>query len=161
IDPGTSLTGTMYVVSVGADPSGTGGKTVLFWDNKSNAKLIAAADLSSLDALNLVTQGGSAFDPRAVAQLQAWLSISPNPTTSYQLAVQLAALDLSVRTGYVHANDLVYAGSLLQYQTTYGIAGLSSGGFISVQDLMSAANAALGLDPRATSGDPNQPYEAT
>ena len=66
-------------------------------------------------------------------------------------------MDLNVLAGYVHTTDLVYAGSLLAYQTT---SGLTSGGFISVQNLMNAANAMLALDPRATSGDPNQLYEA-
>jgi uncharacterized delta-60 repeat protein len=162
IDPATSKTGTLYVVSVGADPSSTtGAQAVTFWDNKGNAKLITGADLSSLDALNLVTQGGSAFDPHAVQQLQAWLSVSPNATTAYQLAVQLAAMDLNVLTGYVHATDLVYAGALLPYASAYGITGLTSGGFIDVQDLMSAANAILAqVSPGAPSGDPNQAYEA-
>jgi hypothetical protein len=162
IDPATSTTGTMYVVSVGADPSSsTGAETVTFWDNKGNAKLITAADLSSLDALNLVTQGGSAFDPNAVAQLQAWLSISPNATTAYQLAVQLAAMDLNVLAGYVKATDLVFASGLLPYATADNIAGLTSGGFIDVQYLMQAANAVLGqVKPGAPSGDPNQIYEA-
>jgi hypothetical protein len=158
IDPATSQTGTMYVVSLGADPSSTtGAQAVTFWDNKGNARLITAADLSSLDALNLVNQGGAAFDPRAVAQLQAWLSTSPNATTSYQLAVQLATLDLNVLAGYVQGTDLVYAGSLLQY----GTAGLTSDGFIDVQALMNAANAVLSqVSPGNQSGDPNQAYEA-
>jgi len=162
INPATSTTGTMYVVSLGADPtSTTGAKAVIFWDNKGNAKLITAADLSSLDALNLVTQGGAAFDPRSVAQLQAWLSISPKATTAYQLAVQLAVLDLNVLAGYVQATDLVFAGGLLPYAGSYGIAGLTSGGFLDVQALMQAANAVLGkVNPGAPSGDPNQAYEA-
>src|SRR5262249_27983720 len=63
IDPASSQFGTLYVVSLGADPtSTTGAQAVTFWDNRGNARLITAADLSSLDALNLVTQGGSAFD---------------------------------------------------------------------------------------------------
>jgi hypothetical protein len=153
--------GTMYVVSLGADPtSTTGAKAVTFWDNKGNARLITAADLSSLDALNLVTQGGSAFDPHSVAQLEAWLSISPNATAAYQLAVQLAVLDLNVLAGYVQATDLVFAGQLLPYLSADAIAGLTSGGFISVQDLMAAANMALAqVNPGAPAGDPNQAYE--
>jgi hypothetical protein len=161
IDPASSTTGTMYVVSVGADPSSsTGAEAVTFWDTKGNARLITAADLSSLDALNLVNQGGAAFDPRAVAQLQAWLSTPPNATAAYQLAVQLAVMDLNVLTGYVQATDLVYAGGLLAYATADNIVGLTSGGFIDVQHLMQAANAALGqVSPGAPSGDPNQAYE--
>jgi ELWxxDGT repeat protein/VCBS repeat-containing protein len=162
IDPATSHFGTLYVVSVGADPSSTtGAQAVTFWDNKGNARLITAADLSSLDALNLVTQGGSAFDPRSVAQLEAWLVTPPNATAAYQLAVQLAALDLNVLAGNVHATDLVYAGGLLPYASTYNIAGLTSGGFIDVQDLMNAANAVLAqVSPGALANDPNQAYEA-
>jgi len=157
-----SAPATLYVVSVGADPtSATGAQAVTFWDNKGNARLITAADLSSLDALSLVNQGGAAFDPKSVAQLQAWLSVSPSATTAYQLAVQLATMDLNVLTGYVKATDLVYAGALLSYASTYGIAGLTRGGFINVQDLMSAANAVLSqVSPGAPSGDPNQAYEA-
>jgi dipeptidyl aminopeptidase/acylaminoacyl peptidase len=161
IDPASSHIGTMYVVSLGVDPSSTtGAEAVVFWDNKGNAKLITVADLSSLDVLNLVTQGGSAFDPKAVAQLQAWLSVSPNATTSYQLAVQLAVMDLNTLAGYVQTTDLVYAGALLPYAGTYGITGLTSGGFISVQNLMNSANSILALDPRAVGGDPNQAFEA-
>jgi hypothetical protein len=161
INPTTSTTGTMYVVSVGADPtSTTGAKAVTFWDNKGNARLITAADLSSLDALNLVTQGGSAFDRHSVAQLQAWLSISPNATAAYQLAVPLAAMDLNMLAGNVQATDLVFAGGLLPYATANEIVGLTSGGFIDVQELMQAANTALGqVKPGAPPGNPNQAYE--
>jgi hypothetical protein len=149
------------VVSLGPDPSSsTGAQAVTFWDNKGNKALITAAELSSLGALNLVNQGGADFDPKAVAQLQAWLSTSPNATTSYLLAVQLAVMDLNVLAGNVKGTDLVYAGGLSSYASAYGITGLTSGGFIDVQDLMNAANAILAVDPKAGSGDPNQAYEA-
>jgi hypothetical protein len=161
IDPATSHVGTLYVVSVGPDPSSTtGAQAVTFWDNRGNAKLITAADLSSLDALNLLTQGGSAFDPHSVQQLQAWLSTSPNATAAYRLAVELAAMDLNVLTGYVNMTDLVYASGLAPYATAYRITGLTSGGFIDIQYLMQAANAVLGqANPGVPSGDPNQAYE--
>jgi hypothetical protein len=72
IDPATSTAGTAYVVTLGVDPSDpTQVESVAFWDGKGNDRLVTAADLSSLDAFNPVTQGGSAFDPRSVAQLQA------------------------------------------------------------------------------------------
>jgi hypothetical protein len=160
IDPTTSTIGTMYVVSLGADPtSTTGARAVIFWDNKGNARLITAADLSSLNALNLVTAGGSDFDPKTVAQLQAWLS-SSNTTPAFQLSVQLAAMDLNVLTNYVKATDLVYAGALLPFASADHIAGLTSGGFIDVQDLMQAANAALAqVSPSSAASDPNKAYE--
>jgi titin len=159
IDPATSTTGTMYVVSVGPDPSSTtGAQAVTFWDNNHNAKLITAADLSALDGLNLVDQHGNPFDPKSVSSLRQWLAISPNATAAYQLSVQLAATDLNVLTGYVKGTDLVYAGALLPYASAYGLTGLTSGGFIDVQALMNAANSVLGLvQPGAA--DPNQAYE--
>jgi uncharacterized repeat protein (TIGR03803 family) len=153
--------GMVYVVSVGADPTDpTHVESVSFWDNKGNARVITAADLSSLDALNLVTQSGSDFDPKSVAQLQAWLSISPNATAAYQLAEQLAAMDLNVMAGYVQASDLVFAGGLLSYATADHITGLTSGEFINVQNLMQAANAVLAtVTPGTPASDPNQAYE--
>jgi Right handed beta helix region len=160
IDPTTSTIGTMYVVSVGADPDSTGVQAVTFWDNKGNSKRITAADVSALDGLNLVNQGGAAFNPNSVAQLQSWLSISPNANVSYQLAVQLAVMELNVLSGDVHPTDLVYAAQLLPYAATYGIAGLTSGGFIDVQDLLNAANTILAqVTPGNPSSNPNQAYE--
>ena len=65
IDPATSTAGTLYVVSVGTDPSSTTrAQAVTFWDNKGNARPITAADLSSLDVLNLVNQGGGHLRPQ-------------------------------------------------------------------------------------------------
>jgi hypothetical protein len=160
INPATSTAGTMYVVSLGTDPNDpTHVESVVFWDNKGNARSITAADLSSLDALNLVNQGGAAFDPHSVAQLQAWLSVSPNATPAYQLSVQLAAIDLNVLSGDVKLTDLVYAGGLLPYAVADDITGLTTGGFIDVQNLMQAANAVLGQVSPGASGDPNQAYE--
>src|SRR5262249_15602620 len=69
-------------------------------------------------------------------------------------------MDLNTLAGYVHSTDLVYAGAVLPYAGTYAINGLTSGGFISVQNLMNAANSILALDPRAIAGDPNQAFEA-
>jgi hypothetical protein len=93
---GESRWSSAAVVSLGADPDGSGAQAVTVRDNMGKATTITAADLSTLDSLNLVTQGGSAFDPHSVVQLQAWPSISPNATAAYQLAVPLAALDRSI-----------------------------------------------------------------
>jgi hypothetical protein len=165
IDPASSTTGTMYVVSLGPDPSSTTGALALtFWDNKGNKSLITAADLQSLVALNLVNNDGSAFDPNAFAQLQSWLEKVNSPSVTneaYLLSVQLTVLDLNVLAEYVQPTDLVYAGGLLPYAGASGLTGLTAGGFIDVQDLLNAANAELALDPNAASGNPTQAaYEA-
>jgi hypothetical protein len=82
------------------------------------------------------------------------------PQPAYRLSVQLAALDLTLLTGYVKATDLVFSGQLLPYETADGITGLTGGGFLDVQDLMSAANAVLSrTKPGAPSAEPNQTYE--
>jgi parallel beta-helix repeat protein len=160
--------GTMYVASVGVDPTDpTHVESVVFWDNNHNAKQITLAELQSLDSLHLVDGKGNPFDPstlgnlqKDVNQLQQWLQAPPKASTSYQLSVQLASMDLNVLSGYVHATDLVFAGGLLSYASAYGITGLTSGGFIDVQNLMNAANAILGqVSPGSQSSDPNQAYE--
>ena len=69
-------------------------------------------------------------------------------------------MDLNVLAANVQAADLVYAGGLLPYAGAYGITGLTSGGFIDVQDLMNAANSVLGqVSPGAPAHDPNQAVE--
>jgi hypothetical protein len=60
----------MDLVSLGADPCGTGARAVSFKDSRHNARLITAADLKSLDGLNLVGLFGRDFDPHSVAQFQ-------------------------------------------------------------------------------------------
>jgi hypothetical protein len=68
----------------------------------------------------------------------------------YQLSAQLAAMEQNVRTGHVKTTDLLYAGSLLAHAPR----GLTAGGFISIGDLLKAANATLALN------DPNSAYES-
>jgi hypothetical protein len=58
------------------------------------------------------------------------------------------------------ATDLVFAGDQPPCASADNIAGLTSGGFIDVQDLMNAANAVLAqVSPGAPALDPNQAYE--
>jgi hypothetical protein len=182
-------TGTLFVVTVGAATDAGGGQNVAFWDNKGNVAFLANATLlQSLDGLNLVTQGGAAFDPGLVgpnlssdaSALDTWLQKANAQNAAYWLSAQLAAADLNVQSGRVLGTDLVYAGNLLPYasQVNASLAGLQSGqfgygqvgsgltsdGFISVQDLLAAANAALaavvnGPDHGVvTGGDPLRGY---
>ena len=59
-------------------------------------------------------------------------------------------MEQNVRTGHVKTTDLLYAGSLLAHAPR----GLTAGGFISIGDLLKAANATLALN------DPNSAYES-
>jgi ELWxxDGT repeat protein len=155
------INGTMDVVSLGADPSATGKnapKNLNYWANAPTSP-ITAADLTALDGLNLVDNSGKAFHPTSATQLESWLGgVSSRSSWSYQLSTQLAVMELNVLSGFGSGTDLVYAGGLLPYGSSYGIGGLTAGGFISVQNLMTAANAMLLRDPNGTAGDPNNGY---
>src|SRR5262249_34032103 len=60
-------------------------------------------------------------------------------------AGQLASLELNALSGYVGLGDLVYAGQLLPFASSLGLTSLTAGGFISVGNLLNAANAVLAL----------------
>ena len=128
--------------------------------------LITAADLSSLTALNPVNNEGTAFIPSTAADVQARLDTASkaasksNTNESYPPSAQPAVMGLNILAGFVKRTDPAYAGGLLPYATKYGITGLTAGGFISVGNLMAAANAELALDPSAWSGDADRPYQA-
>ena len=147
--------GNLYVVSMGTDPNASGGQAISFWDNAGNNVRITASDLKSLDKLDLLDSTGSNFDPTQAAQLQPWLQNASASNVAYWMSAQLAAMELNVLAGYVQKTDIVYAGQLVQYNTaTNVILGLDSGGFITIGNLISAANAAL-----ATYGLGNSAYE--
>ncbi len=134
--------GNLYVVTTG-DDSGTGARNVSFWDTKGNAKLITAADLTSLDQLNLRNDNGSNFDPTTAAQLDNWLRGDTDHVVK-ALSIQLAVMDLNVLFGYVKTTDVVYAGNLLQFAgSAYSVTGLDGGGFITVGNLTTLANNSL------------------
>ena len=149
------------MVSVGSDTDASGGQNVAFWDNKGNQVYYAslAGVWTSLDKLNLVNQSGTAFDPTSVTDLDTWLQKANAQNAAYWLSAQLAATDLDVLSGKVQGGDVVYAANLLAYSSTYNLASqydLTSDGFITVTNLMNAANAALGnyiANPMA-----NSPY---
>ncbi len=149
----TVTPGTLYIVSLGADTDPNaqgGGRNVAFWDNKGNQVYVAnlANVWTSLDTLNLVKQNGTTFDPTNVSALDSWLQKANAQNAAYWLSTQLAAADLNVLSWKVLAGDIVYAGNLLPYGNACNLAGhygLTSGGFITVQNLMNAANDALGL----------------
>ena len=136
--------GSLYVVTIGADTNASGAKAITFWDNTGNNVKVTAKDLTALVGLNLVNANGSNFDPTSAVQLQAWLQGATASNVAYWLSAQLADLELNLMTGYVKSNDIVYAGQLVQYNTSANpILGLDSGGFITIGNLMAAANAAL------------------
>lgn len=151
--------GTMYVVNQGADPAASGPKMLSFWDSPKNAKLISVAELIALDGLNLVDNSGNAFDPTSAAQLQKWLSgASKMSSRGYLLSRQFAVAELNVLAGFAKGSDLIYAGGLLPFGAQNNVPGLTSGGFLSLQNLFTSANALLLQDPLGGPTDTNDGY---
>ena len=161
------------------------GLTLGFWSNKNGQSLETGSDFCTLNGLNLRNANGSNYDPIAAAgcpgpasaaQLSAaktsfnsWL-LSANATNmAYMLSAQLAAMELNV----LHPNNkynnnkgvsgtaLVYEQCLTNYAATLSGVGTHSyhNGFISVNDLMLAADAALGADGYTPAGDSNRAYQ--
>jgi hypothetical protein len=60
---------------------------------------------------------------------------------AYMLSAQLAAMELNVEAGFVDGSAIVFSPEL---------------GFITIGDLMTAANSALGTDGLTLVGDPNR-----
>jgi len=133
-----------------------GGKTLGFWSNKNGQALIKSDDLEMLRGLNLVNSVGNNFDPTTNSQVRTWL-LSANATNmAYMLSAQLAAMALNVHNGLVSGNALVYAPGLLPFAP---ITGLNSLGFISIANLMTAANIELGTHHTAYSSDSWRSYQ--
>jgi len=128
-----------------------GGLTLGFWSNKNGQRLETAADFSFLTALCLRNATGANQDFPGTnslatnqALLNSWL-LSANATNmAYMLSAQLAAMELNVRHGFVSGARLVRTGGC-------GNAGFD-GSFISINDLMAAANAELCAHPYTLSG---------
>ncbi|MBI2916513.1 MAG: hypothetical protein HYY01_00830 [Chloroflexi bacterium] len=119
-----------------------GGKTLGFWSNKNGQAAMAGIPgaLSNLSALNLKDGAGNDFDPASYDAFKTWL-LSANATNmAYMLSAQLAAMSLNLQAGYVSWSAQVWTGSV----------------FMSVSDLVTAANNALGADGLTLAGDPNR-----
>lgn len=127
----------------------SGGKTPGFWSNQNGeAKMNdgatgAAFELSLLSGLNLVDANGNAFDPTTYGQFRTWLLGGNATNMAYMLSVHLAAMRLNVEAGFVSGTAF------------YIPAGMT------VNQIIAAANAALGADGFTPSGDPNRAAQET
>ena len=142
----------------------TGGKTIGFWSNKNGEKKIndgpngASPELAALRSLNLRNADGSNFNPTTYAQLKTWLLNAKATNMAYMLSAQLAATYLDVEAGFVDGTDVILTPSLIPFAAS--IPGLDpSTGELKINDLIAAANTALGADGLTKSGDPNRPLQ--
>ncbi len=126
-----------------------GGKTLGFWSNKNGQAQMndggtMAPELALLSGYCLRNATGADFNPGSYSSFRSWL-LSANATNmAYMLSAQFAAMVLNVEAGFVSGGSLVYAP------------GLGASDFISITDLLAAANAALCADGYTPSGDPNR-----
>lgn len=131
---------------------GGGGRTMGFWSNKNGQALVGADDLAMLVALNLRAAGGAHFDPATYGGYRSWLLNATATNMAYMLSAQLSAMALNVYNGLVDGNSLVYAPGV-------GNTGVGNN-FITVNDLIAAADAALAADGYTPAGDPNRYLQA-
>jgi hypothetical protein len=155
-----------------------GGLTLGFWSNRNGQGLETGGDFCFLNSLNLVKgNNGAVYDPivntncpnpttqqvsAARTSFSSWLTSASATNMAYMLSAQLAAMELNTRHnpnpfgGGVNGSALVYAPCLLNYAP---ITGLSPLGFISINDLMTAANTELGLHNITLAGSPFRAYQ--
>lgn len=121
-----------------------GGHTLGFWSNKNGQSQMTgmgmAATLAYLSSLNLKNASGNDFDPTSYNGFRSWLLNATAANMAYMLSAQMAAMALNVQSGSVSGSAQVWTGS----------------GFMSVADLLGAANAALAANAFTPSSDPNR-----
>ena len=124
--------------------------TIGFWGNKNGGSLQTQPGFQLLTSLNLVQANGSPQNfagnlTQNTTALDAWLQGANAVNMAYMLSAQLAAMEFnvfyhSVKFGVgVDPNSFVYAPALLN-PSFPPTAGLTALGFITVKDLMTAAN---------------------
>jgi hypothetical protein len=131
-----------------------GGFTLGFWSNKNGQALVGQNELAALRALNLANPAGTAFDPTTYAQLRTWLLNGNAVNMAYMLSVQLAAMKLNAITGRLTGGtaSLVYAPGVITPIP-------HPSGFISIAELMDAANLSLGDISVTLAGVPQRVYQ--
>lgn len=118
-----------------------GGLTLGFWSNKNGQLLFGADDLALMVSLNLRNANGSIFDPVDYSSFRTWLLNAKATNMAYMLSAQLAAMELNVLNGKVSGSSMIFAGKA---PDNCSVSGLNAKGFISINNLMNAANSSLG-----------------
>ncbi len=145
-----------------------GGRTIGFWSNKNgqaqmNDGNTMTPELALLSSYNLRNATGAHFDPNAYSGFRTWILDANATNMAYMLSAQLAAMVLNVEagsttSGFVSGNAFVYAPKLLDFDPRP--AGLNDYGFITVNNLMTAANAELGINGNTRNiGHPARHYQ--
>jgi len=131
---------------------GTGALTLGFWSNKNGQNLETAADFTALTLLCLRTAAGGDQDFNGTlaankTALNTFLLGANATNMANMLSAQLAAMKLNVLHGKVSGSKIVGCPC--------GDMGLNNQ-FITIDHLMTAANAALCADGNTPAGDANR-----
>jgi len=135
-----------------------GGLTLGFWSNKNGQNLENASDFTFLTGLCLrnATGGNQDFTGSLAANktaLNNWLLSASATNMAYMLSAQLTAMELNVRHGFVNGTKLVYGGDCVKSYFP------GSNGFITINDLMTAAATELCLHGLTPSGNQFRAYQ--
>ena len=140
-----------------------GGLTLGFWSNRNGQNLETAADFTFLTGLCLRTANGGNQDFNGTLTqnknaLNTWLLNANATNMAYMLSAQLTAMELNVRHTFVNGNALVYGGDCVKsYQQSQQLPG--SNGFITINDLMTAAANELCAHGYTPSGSAYRAYQ--
>ena len=139
-----------------------GGLTLGFWSNKNGQKLENAADFTALTALNLRTATGANQDftgslAANKTTLNTFLLGATATNMANMLSAQLAAMTLNVRH-YTVSPAFGVNGAAIVSAPGCGNTGLNNQ-FITINDLMAAADASLAAHPVTISASPDRTYQ--
>ncbi len=141
-----------------------GGLTLGFWSNKNGQSLETAPDFTLLTNVNLKTATGvnqdftGSFAANKTA-LNAFLLGANATNMANMLSAQLAAMELNVsHYGVANKFGAGVNGAAIVSAPGCGNTGLNNQ-FITINDLMTAANTELGLLNLTTSGSPFRGYQ--
>lgn len=137
----------------------TGGKGKGYWTNKNGEATLndnsgSATEMAMLsNNYNLRNANGTDFDPTSYSSYKTWNTNANAVNMSYMLSAQLSALVLSVEAGFIDGTKQIVI-------TDPALASITSSlGLITINDLITAANAALGDDVYTPAGDINRAYQ--
>ena len=133
-----------------------GGLTLGYWSNKNGGKVITGPPslLAGVLALNLRNANGTLLGSVNLANFQKFLLNANASNMANMLSAQLAAMYLNRASGGVSGSALVYAPCLIG-----SAANENALGFISINDLIAAANASLGTDGYTVAAGPIRSYQ--
>ena len=132
-----------------------GGLTLGYWSNKNGGRVITGPPslLAGVLALNLRKENGTLLGSVNLSNFQKFLTGANASNMANMLSAQLAAMYLNRASGGVSGTALVYAPCLI------GTGVGNALGFVSINDLIAAANASLGTDGYTVAAGPIRSYQ--